>query len=84
METTRFIAANGREAIEIVTDSGVSGYVDASIPLDAIAAWRRRLGAYLRHPIAHSRRLLRQDRRRVFRQVRRCAFCDESGRSSLR
>jgi hypothetical protein len=70
MESTRFTAANGCEVFKVVTDSGVTGYIDASIPLGAITAWHRRLGADLRRPIAHSRRMLRQNRRRVFRRVR--------------
>jgi hypothetical protein len=70
METTRFTAANGCEVIKVVTDLGVTGYIDASIPLEAIEAWHRRLGADLRRPIAQSRRILRQDRRRVLKPVR--------------
>jgi hypothetical protein len=71
MKTTRFTAANGREAIKVVTDSGVTGYRDASIPPEAIEAWRRRLSADLRRPIAHSRRMLRQNRRRTTRPMRK-------------
>lgn len=70
MENKRFIAANGREVIKVVTASGVTGYIDASIPIDAIEAWHRRLSADLRRPIAHSRRMLRQNRLRAFRRVR--------------
>lgn len=71
METTRFIVANGREVIKVVTDSGVTGYIDASISREAIQAWHRRLGADLRRPIARSRRVLRQNQRREFRPVRK-------------
>jgi hypothetical protein len=70
MENTRFTATNGCEVIKVVTDSGVTGYIDASVPPEAIEAWYRRLGADLRRPIAHSRRMLRQNRRRMFRRVR--------------
>ena len=70
METTRFTAANGREVIKVVTDLGVTGYIDASIPLGAIEAWHRSLRAGLRRPIARSRRMLRQDQRRVTRPMR--------------
>jgi hypothetical protein len=70
MENTRFIAANGREVIKIVTDAGATGYIDASVPLNAIVALHRRLGAYLRRPLAHSRRILRQSRRRKFSPLR--------------
>ena len=72
LETTRFTAANGREVIKVVTDSGVTGYIDASIPPEAIEAWYRRLSADLRRPIAHSRRMLRQNRRRTTRPTRKC------------
>jgi len=71
METARFTAANGCEVIKVVTDSGVTGYIDASIPPEAIEAWYRRLSADLRRPIARSRRLLRQDRRRTTRPMRK-------------
>jgi hypothetical protein len=71
METTRFTAANGCEVIKVVTDSGVTGYIDASIPLGAIEALYRRLSADLRRPIAHSRRQLRQNLRRTTRPMRK-------------
>jgi hypothetical protein len=69
MKTTRFTAANGFEVLEVVTDSGVTGYIDASIPPEAIEAWYQRLSAELRRPIAHSRRMLRQNRRRTPRPM---------------
>jgi hypothetical protein len=71
MQTTSFTAANGREVIKVVTDSGVTGYIDASIPLGAIEALYRRLRADLRRPIAHSRRQLRQNQRRTTRPKRK-------------
>jgi hypothetical protein len=71
MKTTRFTAANGRETIKVATDSGVTGYIDASIPPEAIEAWYRRLSADLRRPIAHSRRMLRQNQRRTTRPMRK-------------
>ncbi len=71
MQTKGFIAANGREVIKVVTDTGVTGYIDASIPLGAIEALYRRLSADLRRPIAHSRRMLRQNQRRTTRPMRK-------------
>jgi hypothetical protein len=71
METTRFTAANGCEVIKVVTDSGVTGYIDASIPREAIEAWLRRLSADQRRPLSRWRRILRQERRRTFRPVRK-------------
>ncbi|RFU44471.1 hypothetical protein [Paraburkholderia sp. DHOC27] len=65
MKTTRFTAANGREVIKVVTDSGATGYIDADIPPGAIEALYRRLSADLKRPIAHSRRQLRQNKRRT-------------------
>ena len=70
METTRFTAANGREVVKVKTESGATGYIDASIPLEAIEAWRRRLDADLRRPLSRWRRTQRQERRREFRPVR--------------
>ncbi|MGX7002339.1 hypothetical protein [Caballeronia sp. KNU42] len=71
MKTTRFTAVNACEVIKVVTDSGVTGYIDASIPLEGIATWYRRLSTDLRRPIAHSRRMLRQNRRRTPRAMRK-------------
>ncbi|SDH55752.1 hypothetical protein SAMN04487926_105287 [Paraburkholderia steynii] len=71
METTRFTAQNGREVLKIVTDSGRTGYIDSSIPIEVIEAWHRRISAALAHPISRQRRLLRASRRRVFEPVRR-------------
>jgi hypothetical protein len=70
MEITRFTAANGREVVKVMTDSGATGYIDASIPLEAIEAWIRRLDANLKRPISRWRRTLRQERRRTFRPIR--------------
>ncbi|PNE59900.1 hypothetical protein A8H39_01775 [Paraburkholderia fungorum] len=39
----KFIAANGREVLKTVTDSGVTGYMDASIPAEVIPAWREQI-----------------------------------------
>jgi hypothetical protein len=71
MVTTRFTAENGREVVKIVTDSGATGYIDTSIPLEVIEAWRRRISAALARPIARQRRFLRESQRRVFEPVRR-------------
>ncbi|OUL83265.1 hypothetical protein CA603_26335 [Paraburkholderia hospita] len=61
--------------IKIVTNSGVTGYVDAAIPLEALEAWRRRLSAELKRPISRLRRNVRQQRKRrpvrVRQRVRR-------------
>ncbi len=38
-----FNAPNGREVCETVTDSGVTGIMDMSIPKKALAAWREQL-----------------------------------------
>jgi hypothetical protein len=65
-----FTAANGREVVRISTPGGVTGYIDACIPLDAIKAWHRRLSAGERRPLARARRILRQQRRRTFVPLR--------------
>jgi hypothetical protein len=71
METIRLITANGRKVVKVVTDSRITGYVAASIPPEAIEAWYRRLSADLRRPIAHARRMLRQNQRRATRPMRK-------------
>jgi hypothetical protein len=71
MKSNRFTAANGREVIKVVTDSGATGYVDASIPIEAIEAWIRRLDADRKRPIARWRRDLRQLRRRALKPLRK-------------
>lgn len=44
-----FTASNGRQVCETVTDSGVTGRMDTSIPAEALLGWReqllRRMGA---------------------------------------
>jgi hypothetical protein len=71
MQTKGFIADNGRAVMKVVTDTGVTGYIDTGIPPGAIEALYRRLSADLRRPIAHSRRMLRQNRRRTTRPMRK-------------
>ncbi|KAF7964132.1 hypothetical protein AWV80_41760 [Cupriavidus sp. UYMU48A] len=39
----KFIAANGREVLKTVTESGVTGVMDLSIPAKVIPAWRKQL-----------------------------------------
>ncbi|BBA45449.1 TPA: hypothetical protein ACK3Q6_005505 [Burkholderia cepacia] len=41
----KFIAANGREVLKTVTKSGATGYMDASIPAEAIPSWRMQIAA---------------------------------------
>lgn len=53
----KFIAANGREVLKTVTESGVTGYLDSSIPAEVIPAWRKQ--------IAESRDRNRRDLARV-------------------
>lgn len=38
-----FTAPNGREVSETVTDSGVTGVMDTSIPEAALKGWRQQL-----------------------------------------
>lgn len=38
-----FTAPNGRQVSETVTDSGVTGWTDASIPTEALRGWREQL-----------------------------------------
>lgn len=38
-----FTAQNGREVSEVVTDSGVTGQMDTSIPVAALEGWRAHL-----------------------------------------
>lgn len=56
MKITRFTTTNGQRMIKIVTESGVTGYVDSAIPLEALAAWRMRLYAQLKRPDYRLRR----------------------------
>lgn len=39
----QIIAANGLEVLKAVTESGVTGYMDASIPAEVIPAWRTQI-----------------------------------------
>jgi hypothetical protein len=64
MKVNRFTTINGQKVIKIVTNSGVTGYVDAAIPLEALEAWRRRLSAELKRPISRLGRNVRQQQRR--------------------
>ncbi|CAN7744688.1 hypothetical protein LJR267_010482 [Paraburkholderia hospita] len=70
MKVTRFTTINGQNVIMVVTDSGVTGYVDATIPLEALEAWRRRLSAELKRPISRLHRNARQPSRRRLIRVR--------------
>lgn len=79
MKSSRFRHANGREVIELVTASGIIGYVDASIPFEVMEGWHRQLSLNLRRAIARSRSAFRQERRRrriavrrLIRRPRRC------------
>ena len=52
----KFIAANGREVLKTVTESGVTSYIDAAIPADVIPAWRKQIAesrARNRRELAH-------------------------------
>jgi len=52
----KFIAANGREVLKTVTESGVTGYMDARIPSEVIPAWRKQIAesrARNRRELAH-------------------------------
>lgn len=52
----KFIAANGREVLKTVTESGVTGYMDLSIPAEVLPAWRRQIAesrARNRRELAH-------------------------------
>jgi hypothetical protein len=60
----RFLASNGREVDKIVTDGGVTGYIDSTIPIDALLAIQKRLAAKLKRWHAERRRLARQELRR--------------------
>lgn len=79
MKSSRFKYANGREVIELVTDSGITGYVDANIPFEVMEGWHRQLSVNLRRAISRSRRTLRLERRRrriaVRRLIRRPRQC---------
>jgi hypothetical protein len=81
MKTTRFTSANGCEVIKVVTESGVTGYIAASIPPGAVEAWYRRLSADLQRPIARARRMLRQNRRSTRLPVRKLKRRRRPGRS---
>lgn len=38
-----FTAPNGRKVSETITDSGVTGQMDTSIPTEALRGWREQL-----------------------------------------
>lgn len=64
MEIKRFIfQTNGVEVIK-VTGAGVTGYIDASIPLEVLEIWHRRIGVQLK-------RISRLQYRRRFGKRRR-------------
>lgn len=50
-----FTAQNGRQVCETITDSGVTGRMDTSIPTEALRGWRNQLlrrmatDAYVQH-----------------------------------
>lgn len=39
----KFIAANGREVLKTVTESGVTGFMATSIPAEVLPAWRKQI-----------------------------------------
>ena len=69
MEIKRFIfQSNGAEVIK-VTDAGVTGYIAASIPLEALEIWHRRIGAQLKR-ISRLQYRQRLGKRRRLKPVR--------------
>lgn len=69
MEIKRFIfQSNGAEVIK-VTGAGVTGYIAASIPLEALAIWHRRIAAQLKR-ISRLRYRQRLGKRRRLKPVR--------------
>ncbi|WP_321812825.1 hypothetical protein [Burkholderia sp. BCC1985] len=67
-----FVAANGCQVIKVVTPGGVTGYIDASIPLDALLGLRKKLVVSLKRPLAERRGNQRQEQcRRLERVVRK-------------
>ncbi len=55
---------NSREVIEVVTASGTTGYIDASVPVEALLRWRRRLDSALKRRIGQLRYHGRREKRR--------------------
>lgn len=52
----KFIAANGHEVLRTVTESGVTGFIAASIPAEVLPAWRKQIAesrARNRRELAH-------------------------------
>jgi len=76
----RFLASNGREVDKIVTDGGVTGYIDSAIPIDALLAIQRRLVAKLKRWHAERRRIARQ----ALRRSRETALTPSNSRRRLR
>jgi len=62
-----FSAPNGREVSETVTASGVTGFMDTSIPKEALEGWRaqllRRMTNDTETELAELQRLSRNDKR---------------------
>ena len=70
MEIKRFVfEPNGEEVIK-VTDAGVTGYIAASVPIEVLEIFHRRLGAELRRRIGRLRYHERRWKCRRFKPVR--------------
>lgn len=52
----KFIAQNGQEVAKFVTPSGVTGYVDTSIPMEALVGLRDKLATKIANREAAERR----------------------------
>jgi hypothetical protein len=65
----RIFRIERREVVRISSESGATCYL-TNVPPDAVALWHRRLRAELKRPVARSRRLLGETRRREFTPVR--------------
>lgn len=71
MTVRRFVFPPNREEVfKVVTDCGITGYISASIPVEAIEKWIRRLGPERKRGIGRLRYIERQGRRRRFEPIR--------------
>jgi predicted aminopeptidase len=71
MTIERFVfEPNGEDVFKVTTDSGTIGYIAASIPIEAIENWIRRLDADWKRRIGRIRYHNRHAERRQFRPVR--------------
>ncbi|WP_321927199.1 hypothetical protein [Burkholderia sp. BCC1998] len=66
-----FVAANGCPVIKVVRPSGVTGYVAAAVPRDALLGLHKKLMASLKRPLAERRGNERQEQRRRLERVMR-------------